>query len=68
MVKHLIEQSKYEVILINDHLNLAKKGTALFKNFNEGEIMFAPTYKYKPGEDYYDYAKGRIPAYADRVL
>ena len=41
----------------------------VFKNFYEGDINFAPTYKYDLFSDDYDTSeKCRAPAWTDRVL
>jgi phosphatidylinositol-bisphosphatase len=41
----------------------------VFKNFFEGDINFAPTYKYDLFSDDYDTSeKCRAPAWTDRVL
>jgi hypothetical protein len=38
-------------------------------NFSEGELKFAPTFKYNRGKNVYDTSeKQRIPAYCDRIL
>ena len=40
-----------------------------FHGFVEGELNFAPTYKYDSFSDDYDTSdKGRIPAWTDRVM
>jgi len=40
-----------------------------FHGFIEGELQFAPTYKYDSFSDDYDTSeKGRIPAWTDRVM
>ena len=40
-----------------------------FHGFIEGELTFAPTYKYDSFSDDYDTSeKGRIPAWTDRVM
>lgn len=41
----------------------------VFNGFTEGQITFAPTYRYDAGSNNYDTSeKSRIPAWTDRVL
>jgi phosphatidylinositol-bisphosphatase len=43
----------------------------VFEGFLEGQLDFAPTYKYQPGTSVYDTRpdkKVRCPAWCDRVL
>lgn len=41
----------------------------VFREFQEGPIRFAPTYKYDVGTDFYDTSeKARTPSYTDRIL
>jgi len=40
-----------------------------FRGFQEGPLIFAPTYKYDPGTEIFDTsAKQRTPSYTDRIL
>ena len=50
-------------------LQISQKDNKCFKGFLEGDITFAPTYKYDLFSDDYDTSeKSRIPAWTDRVL
>lgn len=41
----------------------------VFQEFEEGPIVFPPTYKYDVGSDEYDTSeKARTPSYTDRIL
>jgi inositol polyphosphate 5-phosphatase INPP5B/F len=54
-----------------DQLNIERFGMNVFEGFMEGEVTFAPTYKYQPGTSVYDQRpdkKVRCPAWCDRVL
>ena len=54
----------YQLIRISYIINLKA-----FQGFVEGELNFAPTYKYDSFSDDYDTSeKGRIPAWTDRVM
>uniref|UniRef100_A0A1B6E485 phosphoinositide 5-phosphatase n=3 Tax=Clastoptera arizonana TaxID=38151 RepID=A0A1B6E485_9HEMI len=42
---------------------------SVFREFEEGPLTFAPTYKYDPGTQTYDSSqKQRTPSYTDRIL
>lgn len=46
-----------------------QEGGNVFKNYQEGDITFPPTYKYDLFSDDYDTSeKCRAPAWTDRVL
>ncbi len=48
---------------------MAKSSRRIFKDFREGKIEFAPTYKYDIGTTIYDTSeKKRCPAWTDRIL
>lgn len=68
-MKELIKQGDYDQILANDQLRKQQEAGNVFKNFIEGDITFAPTYKYDLFSDDYDTSeKCRAPAWTDRVL
>jgi phosphatidylinositol-bisphosphatase len=50
----LIDQSNWAYLRERDQLNLERKKGSVFKDFVEGDLNFAPTYKYQPGTDGYD--------------
>ena len=57
-------------ILRYDQLNQERRihGNS-FRGFEEGQIMFPPTFKYDKGADCFDSsAKARCPAWTDRIL
>ncbi|KAF8562157.1 hypothetical protein P879_02556 [Paragonimus westermani] len=65
----LIRQKQYSTLLARDQLLINKKKQLIFEDFQEGEITFAPTFKFDKGTDRYDSsAKQRIPAWTDRIL
>lgn len=59
----------YRILLQYDQLKLSQAAGQTFKNYIEGDILFAPTYKYDvQSKDYDSSEKCRVPAYTDRVL
>lgn len=59
----------YELLLAHDQLKLSQEAGLTFKNYLEGDIKFAPTYKYDTyTQDYDSSEKCRVPAYTDRIL
>lgn len=63
------EERDYKRLLAHDQLRLSQNAGLTFKNYIEGEINFAPTYKYDTlSQDYDSSEKCRIPAYTDRIL
>ncbi|KAF5300952.1 hypothetical protein FQA39_LY10922, partial [Lamprigera yunnana] len=68
-MKELIKQNDFGAILENDQLKKQQEAGNVFKNFQEGDITFPPTYKYDLFSDDYDTSeKCRAPAWTDRVL
>ncbi|VDK88573.1 unnamed protein product [Litomosoides sigmodontis] len=60
---NMVELSRY------DQLSQQKAMGEIFKDFEEGPLTFAPTYKYDTFTDDYDTSeKCRVPAWTDRVL
>ncbi|KAL1470710.1 hypothetical protein MTO96_024067, partial [Rhipicephalus appendiculatus] len=67
-VKDLVKQGNWPELLKYDQLRVQQQ-QGVFKNFIEGEINFAPTYKYDLFSDDYDTSeKCRVPAWTDRIL
>mmetsp|Transcript_18429 Transcript_18429/g.33029 ORF Transcript_18429/g.33029 Transcript_18429/m.33029 type:complete len:635 (-) Transcript_18429:167-2071(-) len=65
-----IEQCNYSVLLEQDQLRAERIKGAVFQEFREGDITFAPTYKYTPHTNQYATGDGknRMPAWCDRIL
>ncbi|XP_070565612.1 synaptojanin-1-like [Ptychodera flava] len=68
-VKQLVSVENWEALKHFDQLILQRKEGQVFQGFHEGDIKFAPTYKYDLFSDDYDTSeKMRTPAWTDRVL
>ncbi|XP_033341433.1 synaptojanin [Megalopta genalis] len=68
-MKEMIKRNELDQILQFDQLKVQQAQGNVFKNFLEGPINFAPTYKYDVFSDDYDTSeKCRQPAWTDRVL
>ena len=66
-----VKAGDLEHLLIHDQLKKEMKFNRSFRlrQFSEGPITFAPTYKYDRRSDEYDTSeKARVPAWCDRVL
>ena len=61
-----INRNMYEDLLFNDQLIFEFK-TGRVTGFNEGKIMFAPTYKRQPGSNK-NVSLKRNPSWTDRIL
>ncbi|XP_055004765.1 synaptojanin-1 isoform X2 [Boleophthalmus pectinirostris] len=68
-VKELIKQQNWDALTAGDQLVEQKTAGLVFKEFIEGKLDFAPTYKYDLfSEDYDTSEKCRTPAWTDRIL
>ncbi|KAJ3775474.1 inositol polyphosphate phosphatase [Lentinula raphanica] len=69
VVRSLAESESLEALLEADQLRQAIETGAAFSGYEEGPLLFRPTYRYDLGTDDYDTSeKMRIPAWTDRVL
>ncbi|KAL6574759.1 hypothetical protein OROMI_012044 [Orobanche minor] len=65
----LLQKSDWQILLKKDELRIEQKAGRVFKDWEEGEIYFAPTYKYIPNSDNYVFQttrtkeKRRTPAW-----
>uniref|UniRef100_A0A667YUT7 Synaptojanin-1 n=1 Tax=Myripristis murdjan TaxID=586833 RepID=A0A667YUT7_9TELE len=68
-VKELIRQQNWDALTAGDQLLDQKNAGLVFRGFIEGNLDFAPTYKYDLfSEDYDTSEKCRTPAWTDRIL
>ncbi|XP_056015071.1 inositol polyphosphate 5-phosphatase OCRL-like isoform X2 [Ostrea edulis] len=68
-VKAMIDREKYQDLLSYDQLHQQLGRSDVFKDYQEGNIHFKPTYKYNTGTNDWDSSeKNRIPAWCDRIL
>ncbi|CAA0836434.1 DNAse I-like superfamily protein [Striga hermonthica] len=70
----LLQKNDWQALLEKDELRIEQKAGRIFKGWEEGEIFFAPTYKYITDSDHYvvqtssSKEKRRTPAWCDRIL
>ncbi|CAG7722785.1 unnamed protein product [Allacma fusca] len=68
-VRDLINRQEWNLLREKDQLTMERDKGNVFQGYEEGDIQFAPTYKYDLfSEDYDTSEKCRIPAWTDRVL
>ncbi|GBE79963.1 Inositol-1,4,5-trisphosphate 5-phosphatase 1 [Sparassis crispa] len=68
-VRHLALSDDFDALLAADQLKQSMDDRTVFVGYQEGPILFRPTYKYDFGTDNYDTGeKMRIPAWTDRIL
>ena len=66
-----VDSDDLEFLRIHDQLNIERLNKRSYIGFQEGKILFPPTYKFIPGTDIYERRPGkklRPPAWCDRVL
>ncbi|KAH9939988.1 DNase I-like protein [Amylocystis lapponica] len=67
--RYLAVSDDYDGLLAADQLKQAMDERTVFVDYQEGPLLFRPTYKYDVGSDHYDTGeKMRIPAWTDRIL
>ncbi|KAK4417169.1 Type I inositol polyphosphate 5-phosphatase 5 [Sesamum alatum] len=70
----LLEDNDWNSLLEKDQLKKEREAGRVFSGWNEGKILFAPTYKYSHNSDSYagentkSRRKRRTPAWCDRIL
>jgi len=68
-VRSLAERDDYDPLVAADQLRQAMDMKIVFSEYEEGPLLFRPTYRYDLGTDSYDTSeKMRIPAWTDRIL
>ncbi|VDO05611.1 unnamed protein product [Rodentolepis nana] len=68
-VKSLIDRSAWLDLVRSDQLSVQREAKEVFRDFSEGPLCFAPTYRYDLFSKSYDTSeKQRCPAWTDRVL
>uniref|UniRef100_A0A6U1PUG1 Rho-GAP domain-containing protein n=1 Tax=Cyclophora tenuis TaxID=216820 RepID=A0A6U1PUG1_CYCTE len=70
-VLDLAEKGDLKELRELDQLNIERAQGRSFQGFEEGKLLFRPTYKYQPGTDVYEQRpdkKLRAPAWCDRIL
>jgi len=66
-VVHAMKKNMFEVLLDNDQFLIERKIGRLPSNYEEGKILFAPTYKLNKDIESYNVAQ-RVPGWTDRIL
>ncbi|KAF7432917.1 inositol polyphosphate 5-phosphatase [Pleurotus ostreatus] len=69
VVRGLAQAQEFDALVAADQLRQAIDSKAAFAGYEEGPLLFRPTYRYDLGTSTYDTSeKARIPAWTDRVL
>jgi len=68
-VRSFVERDDYDPLIAADQLRQVMDMKVAFSEYQEGPLLFRPTYRYDLGTDNYDTSeKMRIPAWTDRIL
>ncbi|XP_006891079.1 PREDICTED: inositol polyphosphate 5-phosphatase K [Elephantulus edwardii] len=68
-VRESIKNQSYRELWEKDQLSIVKKHDPLLREFQEGPLLFPPTYKFDRNSSNYDTSeKKRKPAWTDRIL
>jgi len=67
-MKYLVDQEQIKEMVELDQLSLLRKSMEVLQGFSEGDITFAPTFKFIEGTNNYCLRESRVPSYTDRVL
>ncbi|KAK9894329.1 DNase I-like protein [Cystobasidium minutum MCA 4210] len=68
-VRYMASIDDYAGLIEGDQLTKCMKQQIVFAGYNEGPLVFRPTYKYDNNSETYDSSeKQRIPSWTDRVL
>ncbi|KIK67838.1 hypothetical protein GYMLUDRAFT_68857 [Collybiopsis luxurians FD-317 M1] len=69
VARSFAESCSFDALLAADQLKQAMDTGIAFSGYEEGPLLFKPTYRYDLGTDNYDSSeKMRIPAWTDRIL
>ncbi|KAI5959861.1 INP53 [Candida pseudojiufengensis] len=67
--RDLIEKGAFDDLIRSDQLTLERRDKGAFSEFNEGVVLFYPTYKFDKASSNYDTSeKQRVPSWTDRIL
>ncbi|KAL0573125.1 Inositol-1,4,5-trisphosphate 5-phosphatase 1 [Marasmius crinis-equi] len=69
MVRSCAENEQFDALIAADQLKQVMDAGLVFQGYEEGPLLFRPTYRYDLGTYNYDTSeKMRIPAWTDRIL
>ncbi len=66
--QYMISHGLVDMMVGYDQLSQIRRRQEFMHDFVEGEIRFAPTFKFDVAADNYLWTESRIPSYTDRVL